>query len=240
MMKIAFSWDDGAPEDRKLAELHERYELPGIFFVPTSNCEGRDVLSASDLRAFASNLVSIGGHTRSHHYLTQIPSDQVNGEIADNKAYLEDVLGQKINHFCLPGGKYNKNILETALSLYETTRTAETMCFKPQGHILRPSFHVYPRKYYDRCGNAVRHGAAGILMPLIQHPEWTNQIAEMVKFMLMYIDNHHCDAEMIIWGHSWEIDELGLWGQVEEIFREVKEHYSKQCVSFDELIPPSK
>lgn len=30
-MKIAFSWDDGALEDRKLFELHEKYEIPGMF-----------------------------------------------------------------------------------------------------------------------------------------------------------------------------------------------------------------
>lgn len=30
-MKIIFSWDDGALEDQKLFELHEKYKIPGMF-----------------------------------------------------------------------------------------------------------------------------------------------------------------------------------------------------------------
>lgn len=36
-MKISFSWDDGTLEDQKLFELHEKYRIPGMFFVPTRN-----------------------------------------------------------------------------------------------------------------------------------------------------------------------------------------------------------
>ena len=39
-MRVIFSWDDGAPQDKKMYELHEKYKIPGMFFVPTKNREG--------------------------------------------------------------------------------------------------------------------------------------------------------------------------------------------------------
>ena len=50
-MKIIFSWDDGALEDQKLFELHEKYKIPGMFFVPTFNREGRKVLTKEMIRS---------------------------------------------------------------------------------------------------------------------------------------------------------------------------------------------
>jgi hypothetical protein len=60
-MKTAFSWYDEALEDRKLFELHEKYEIPGMFFVPTRNREGRDVLTPQMMREAESKYVGFGG-----------------------------------------------------------------------------------------------------------------------------------------------------------------------------------
>ena len=67
-MKLAFSWDDGALEDQKLFELHEKYQIPGMFFVPTKNREGREVLSPNIIKRAESQYVSFGGHTDNHTY----------------------------------------------------------------------------------------------------------------------------------------------------------------------------
>ena len=49
-MKIVFTWDDGALEDLKLFELHRKYNIPGMFFVPNFNKEGREVLTPEMIR----------------------------------------------------------------------------------------------------------------------------------------------------------------------------------------------
>ena len=109
-MKLAFSWDDGALEDRKLFELHEKYSIPGMFFVPTENREGREVLTPNIIREAESPYIQFGGHTAHHTYLTSIPLENVEEEVVSNQKYLEDVLGHTVTDFCLPGGKYNDDI----------------------------------------------------------------------------------------------------------------------------------
>lgn len=90
-MKIIFSWDDGALEDQKLFELHEKYKIPGMFFVPTFNREGRKVLTKEMIRSSESEYVQFGGHTQNHTYLTSIPLEDVEEEVLLNKNYLPRV-----------------------------------------------------------------------------------------------------------------------------------------------------
>ena len=142
-MKLTFTWDDGAPEDKTLFALHEKYGIPGMFFVPTENREGRAVLTPEDIRdAARSALLDFGGHTHTHRYLTTVDPQEVAGELADNKHYLEDILGREVPHFCLPGGKYNQEVLNEAFAQFKTVRTADTMNFYNQSDLLKPTFHI--------------------------------------------------------------------------------------------------
>ena len=44
---------------------------------------------------------------------------------------------------------------------------------------------------------------------------------------------------IIIWGHSWELEEFDLWKYVEAIFSLVSTEYSQLCVSYESLIKGS-
>ncbi len=54
MLFISFSWDDGAVEDLKLMELSQKYDIPGIFFIPCTNPE-RAVLTEENIRTINRN-----------------------------------------------------------------------------------------------------------------------------------------------------------------------------------------
>ena len=60
----------------------------------------------------ASGLVEFGGHTAGHTTLTKVSLDEARREIADNKRWIEDVLGRKIVSFCYPRGGENDAIAE--------------------------------------------------------------------------------------------------------------------------------
>lgn len=231
-MKIAFTWDDGAVDDLKLIDLHEKYNLPGMFFVPNFNKEGRDVISAEDIRRCASPIISFGGHTKNHSYLTAVAKGDLDEEIYANQAYLSDLLGQEIPHFCLPGGKYDEEILAKVYKYYKTIRTADTMNFKNDGTLIKPSFHIYPRGYKSLMGNAMRNRSNKALVNLLKNPhrEYFDTLLDLVK-----LESKYESADIIFWGHSWELEEFGLWESLEYIMKNVALNYKKNCVSYDEL-----
>lgn len=231
-MKIAFSWDDGAQEDLRLFDLHERYSLPGIFFVPTRNKEGRDVLSKKMLQNADGDLISFGGHTQNHTYLTSIDFDTIEAEVLDNRNFLEDVLGHRIKHFCLPGGKYTKCMLPILYQHFDTVRTADTMCFLSEKQLCKPTFHFYPRGLKSLVGNAIRNRSYKALPYLARHikQSYFDQIRG-----LTLISKEYTDGRIVVWGHSWEIEKMQLWQELEALFQWIKQIECLQCVPYEEL-----
>lgn len=230
-MKITFTWDDGAKEDIRLFELHQQYNIPGMFFVPTENSEGRAVLSEGEIREAASELISFGGHTFHHVYLTNIPKEQIAEEIRTNKEYLEDILGNEVPHFCLPGGKYDEAILQAVYQCFKTCRTAETMNFVNEGNLIRPTFHVYPRGKKSLIVNALRHGNVkeGARVALNMRESYFEVIERLIR------EKKETDAQIVIWGHSWELEEQGLWGKVDSLMKMIGSEYRDHIVSYKEL-----
>lgn len=230
-MRIAFTWDDGAPEDVKLMDLHNKYNIPGMFFVPTSNSEGRKTLSPTTMREQFSPIISFGGHTQDHVYLTDIPISDVKGEIIDNKHYLEDITGKPIDHFCLPGGKYKNEILNIVFESFKTVRTADTMNFKLTGNICKPTFHIYPRGIRSLVGNGIRNKSYSDVIHIME-----NHKISYFDMILSLLEMHKKDdSTIVIWGHSWEIEEFDLWSIVEKLFSVVEQYYKDCCVPYDEL-----
>ncbi|CAK7050886.1 polysaccharide deacetylase family protein [uncultured Phascolarctobacterium sp.] len=231
-MKIVFSWDDGALEDQKLFELHEKYSIPGMFFVPTYNREERKVLTPYMLRNAKSENIFFGGHTFRHTYLTDICIEGVDVEILNNKKYLEDCLGYSIDHFCLPGGKYNSEVLKKVFKYFSTVRTAETMNFYNDCNILRPSLHFYPRGIKSLIFNALLHNSYGELIQLL-----SNMNLNYFDLMKKIIDFESTKemSQVLIWGHSWEIEENGLWDNLDMLFEYISVNYLSSCVKYDDL-----
>lgn len=228
-MKIVFSWDDGALEDQKLFELHEKYEIPGMFFVPTQNREGRAVLDPSMLQRAESKYISFGGHTENHAYLTSIPLENVEMEILKNKLYLEEILGHKVEDFCLPGGKYNQKIIEKVYKHFKTIRTADTMNFSYTGGLLQPSFQFYNRGYKSVVGNLMRHRNYYELCEIMRHPR--DGYFEMIKRMIKY-QSQKDESVIAIWGHSWELEEHCLWRELEDTFSYCKSNFKNEITEY--------
>lgn len=213
-MKIVFSWDDGALEDKKLFELHEKYEIPGMFFVPTKNREGREVITPEMMRKAESDYVKFGGHTENHTYLTDIPFSDVDEEIVRNKEYLEYELGHKVQHFCLPGGKYNNEILNMVYRYYETVRTADSMNFIYKSGPLKPALHFFPRGAKSLFGNAIRNHSYMQAAYVVAHYNM-----EYFELLNKIIENEqkNKNSVVMIWGHSWELEQYQLWTKLEKL-----------------------
>lgn len=228
-MKIAFSWDDGALEDQKLFELHEKYEIPGMFFIPTRNREGREVLTPEIMREAESEYVRFGGHTENHTYLTSIPLSEVENEVLLNKVYLENVLGHEIEDFCLPGGKYTPAILNIVNKHYKTIRTADTMNFKYTGGALKPTIHFYPRGSKSLLGNAIRNQSIskGLYIALHYKMNYFELISNLFER-----EQDKKDSVVMVWGHGWELEKGQLWSELEKLMKQ--DFVKRNAVSYQD------
>jgi peptidoglycan/xylan/chitin deacetylase (PgdA/CDA1 family) len=63
-------------------------------------------LDENELRKLAADpLVTVGGHTASHAALPLLDASEARAEMADNRAFLERLLGRRIAHFAYPYGR---------------------------------------------------------------------------------------------------------------------------------------
>ena len=220
MVTISFSWDDGAPEDIKLAALFEKYAIPCKLFVPTKNREGIDTLTPNDIKSLSSELISFGGHTYNHVYLTELPLENAKEEVLSNVKYLEDTLGKKIEHFCFPGGKYTPELIRELQGSFVSLRTADIMCSNFSGKLRKPTFHFYPRGNKSLFGNSVRNQDK-IFFPLLRSISEKDYF-DKIKNIISKVESSNLDYKIHIWGHSWEIEDLQLWNKLEDLLNFLK------------------
>lgn len=79
-------------------------------FVDTNFPTEYQLLNWPQLLELAAAGITIGAHTRKHTLLTQESTDIVVQEIYGSKAELEQNLGQPVDHFSYPDGRYNSQI----------------------------------------------------------------------------------------------------------------------------------
>ena len=106
MKLITTSWDDGHMKDFRLADLLDKYNLAGTFYIPAANDE-HTVMHAKDVVELSKRF-EIGGHTINHTRLNTISEDVFKIEIEGCYLWLTDLLGKKPRSFCFPGGVINQ------------------------------------------------------------------------------------------------------------------------------------
>ena len=108
---ITTSWDDGHVKDFRVAELLEKYNLQGTFYVSP---EAREIDAGERLNAEQIRLLSqrfdLGAHTYSRPSSDGMSYDEAMEEVIKGKTFLAEVIGKKVTSFCYPYGKYNRKI----------------------------------------------------------------------------------------------------------------------------------
>lgn len=109
-LTVTTSWDDGTITDLKLAELLEKHDIKGTFYIPKF---GANRLKEKDIVAIDRKF-EIGAHAVSQPMiqtdLTKVSQSEAKREIVESKTYLENLVGHPIAMFCYPYGRYNEAI----------------------------------------------------------------------------------------------------------------------------------
>lgn len=213
------SWDDGHPADLRLAEALAEAGCPGTFYVPLSNREGRPVMRPAEVRRLAGDGFEIGGHGLDHVRLTALPPDEAARQIADGRRRLEDLLGQAVEGFCYPGGRHDAGLRRlVAASGFRYARTTE-MFRLDRGNdplALPTTLQLYP------------HGSGACLRNWLRNGGGTARLRLARRFLAQGFDGV-LDAAAAeggvfhLWGHSWEIEERGLWPTLTALLASVTE-----------------
>jgi peptidoglycan/xylan/chitin deacetylase (PgdA/CDA1 family) len=109
------------------------------------------LMSAAQLREVQNLGFTIGSHSKSHLRLADQDDARIVDEVGASKAALEDLLGQRVEHFCYPYGSHDLRVVQAAAAAgYLTGTTCERAAASPEDDLL-----TLPRKAVSRGDDLV-------------------------------------------------------------------------------------
>jgi len=210
-MIITTSWDDGHPLDLRVAAMLARHGLRGTFYVPLRAVKDR-LLSPLEMRELVAMGMEIGSHTVTHPVLTEIPMREVDRELRDSRRILEDVLGREVTSFCYPAGRFNREIVRRAACAgYRVCRTTVDfqtgLRFNPVA--MPVSLQLFRHRPATHYRHALRHHNWGGLWRWQRRLGGETDPIRLASSIMATVPE--TGGVFHLWGHSWEIEEHGLW-----------------------------
>ena len=123
---VAITFDDGCESDLLFAAPALTEAGAGATFYITWDYLGKPGhLNQNQLRELSGLGFEIGCHSMTHAYLTELNDHDLRQEIAEPKTQLEQMLGQAVEHFSCPGGRYDQRVSNAAREAgYHTLTTS--------------------------------------------------------------------------------------------------------------------
>jgi peptidoglycan/xylan/chitin deacetylase (PgdA/CDA1 family) len=215
---VTTSWDDGDPLDLKVAELLRARGLPGTFYFPFIGHQGRCTLEPAHLRSLASEGFEVGGHGMSHSVLPPLRSKEIAREVGICKNRLEGILGTQVRMFCYPKGRFNAAVARHVKNAgYEGARTTrmlrQRLDFDP--FQMPTSLLAYPNKRKIYAKNLIKgRNIRGLLDYVTQFMPLDNWVS-MGKILFDQVLKE--GGVWHLYGHSWQIEEMGLWDELRQM-----------------------
>ena len=182
---VTTSWDDGDPLDLRIAEMLQQRNLWGSFYIPILGYDGRPTMGPDSLRVLAAQGYELGAHGVSHHTLPKFRAKELTREVRMCKTHLQDILGEEVQMFCYPKGRYSARVIrEVKKAGYAGARTTEMLGlhlnFDP--YRMSTTLQVYPHtktQYLRNIGRALHLGRALDFAAYLRRARGWVQLAKM-------------------------------------------------------------
>lgn len=127
--KVVITFDDGYLDNLTHAlPILEELNLPATIFITTEFSDQtlthprykgdrkQQHLNWQQLEELNKNpLITLGSHTKTHPFLSEIDDKLSEQEILESKTIIEEKLGTAIDYFCYPSGNYSQRELDTLI-----------------------------------------------------------------------------------------------------------------------------
>ncbi len=219
---VTTSWDDGDASDLRVAKMLADYSAPGTFYIPVKgHVMGNHTasrMSSEELVELASMDFEIGAHGIAHPNLPGCNEQELIVEIEGSKKRLEDDLSRNISMFAYPRGRHNGKVIAALIQAgFSGARTtamlARELKFDP--YRMPTSVHVFPHTRFEYFRNLARVWEIERAWAYATHFRCAENWVNLAKILFDSVLKH--GGLWHLYGHSWEIEELGLWDGLSEV-----------------------
>lgn len=219
---VSTSWDDGDRSDLRVADMLSAHGLTGTFYVPIEPFHPGSELSISDIRNLTAGSFEIGSHTVSHRSLTELGDHEQTREVFECKRILEDHLGSEIRSFCYPNGRLSRTTLRCVEQAgYQGARTTRMLrsSLKFPRFEMPTTLQAFPHTAQAYLRNAIKGVNLGGLAGFALHRRPAGSWVELGKMLFDQVLKN--GGFWHLYGHSWELESLNLWEQLEGLLNYV-------------------
>jgi peptidoglycan-N-acetylglucosamine deacetylase len=231
---LTTSWDDGTPEDVKLGELLARHGYLGTFYA-TTGPGGSRTIDDGGLARLVDLGHELGNHGRTHRRFIELSGDEVRRETAWGEAEIRR-FGAPSLVMAPPRGAVNRAVIEILNAEGLTVRLAPIL----GGRRLRPGTMSPTAQLYPHSARVTYlHLLRRRTLPAIRFLRaWSRSRSMRERLLAIAATAADSGTSIHIWGHSEEVERLGMWRDL-ELFLEAARERGFTAATNGELVQAS-
>lgn len=135
---VAITFDDGYESwANDVLDILNEADLKAYFFICIEFIKNGSI-SEEDIVKLKNNGMVIGSHGLTHRFLHKVSNKELFYELGESKRMLEGIIQEKVEHFSVPRGVYNRRILKIAKDIgYKHVFTSDIGVSKSDDFVLK-------------------------------------------------------------------------------------------------------
>lgn len=216
MALLTTSWDDGATTDLELGRLLAARGVRGTFYA-TTGPSGARAIDDTGLAELAALGHELGNHGRTHRVFTELSAAELRAEVEWGQAETAR-FGETATVVAPPRGELNAAVAGALRSEGLAVRAAPILGGRGAAAELMPTAQVYPHSRPRTLSHLARRRiapSAAALAAWSMHADLFDRLRALAR------QAHDHDRDLHLWGHSDELERLGLTERLDSLLGEL-------------------
>ena len=210
MPLLTTSWDDGSRSDLELGTMLAARGVRATFYA-TTGPSGARAIADDDLAALVRMGHELGNHGRTHRLFTELDPDELRDEVLWGRAETAR-FGEPAAVVAPPKGRLDPGVISALEGWGAAVRAAPILGGRSDAVELMPTAQVFPHTRGRTLSHLVRRR---LRPPLPALRAWFRYADLWDRLSALANEARRRDRDLHLWGHSEEIDRLGLWDHLD-------------------------